>query len=259
MENEQVATKPKRSGASAAALGAVLALALGVPAVMAVARPASPVQSAVAAEVSGSKLVAVEEIPYQTVIVEDEAGVRDAEVEEQAGVRGLRQVWLDPAVGDEPPTRRVVVVNEPVDRIVKVGTALALPAAEEPPAPEPEPEPQVDSAPAGASRSAAPPASSYATTGEWSLSSFMRAGVVMWGGHKFTYYSQSVLPGGGLRIPGRHVNGGGFVADGDGYIVLAAGYGIPKGSVFSTPFGASGKVYDTCGSCSPEWLDVYIR
>lgn len=80
-------------------------------------------------------------------------------------------------------------------------------------------------------------------------------GVINWGGYKFTYYSQSVLPGAGLNIPGRHVNAGGFVADGDGYIVIANS--APKGTIINTPFGYQGKVYDrgTYGN----HMDVYTR
>mgnify|MGYP000468523066 CR=1 FL=1 len=88
-----------------------------------------------------------------------------------------------------------------------------------------------------------------------SLSQFMFDGVVYSGGFKFTYYSQSVLPGGGLSIPGRHVNADGFVSDGDGYIVLAGS--APLGTVYDTPFGYKGKIYDrgTYGN----HLDVYVR
>ena len=93
------------------------------------------------------------------------------------------------------------------------------------------------------------------TTKQYSLSQFMFSGVINWGGYKFTYYSQSVLPGGGLVIPGRHVNADGYVSDGDGYIVLAGS--APKGTVYDTPFGYKGKIYDrgTFGN----HLDVYIR
>lgn len=88
-----------------------------------------------------------------------------------------------------------------------------------------------------------------------SLSQFMFDGVVYSGGFKFTYYSQSVLPGGGLSIPGRHVNADGFVSDGDGYIVLAGS--APLGTVYDTPFGYKGKIYDrgTYGN----HLDVYVQ
>lgn len=89
----------------------------------------------------------------------------------------------------------------------------------------------------------------------YTLERFLFSGVVNWGGYRFTYYSQQVLPGSGLQIPGRHVNEGGYVADADGYIVLAGD--APKGTVFETPFGYPGKIYDrgTFGN----HLDVYIR
>ena len=86
------------------------------------------------------------------------------------------------------------------------------------------------------------------------LDDFMFRGVVYWNGYKFTYYSEKVLPGGGLRIPGRHVNADGYVADEEGYIVLAGD--APMGSVFETPFGYKGKIYDR--GTSGYHLDVYI-
>lgn len=86
------------------------------------------------------------------------------------------------------------------------------------------------------------------------LDDFMFRGVIYWSGYKFTYYSEKVLPGGGLRIPGRHVNSDGYVADEYGYIVLAGDAAM--GTVFETPFGYKGKIYDrgTVGN----HLDVYI-
>lgn len=89
----------------------------------------------------------------------------------------------------------------------------------------------------------------------YTLEQFMFTGSVNWGGYRFTYYSQQVLPGGGLAIPGRHVNDAGYVSDADGFIVLAGS--APKGTVYETPFGAPGKIYDrgTVGN----HLDVYIR
>ncbi|MDU3274124.1 hypothetical protein [Varibaculum cambriense] len=110
---------------------------------------------------------------------------------------------------------------------------------------------------AGAASSTAPAAAAGAasSTGQYSLAALQRAGVVNWSGYKFTYYSQQVLPGGGLRIPGRHVNAGGYVADADGYIVLAND--APKGTVINTPFGAPGKVYDR--GTRGNHFDVYTR
>ena len=89
----------------------------------------------------------------------------------------------------------------------------------------------------------------------YSLSDFMFRGVVYWNDYKFTYYSQSVLQGGGLSIPGRHVNADGYVSDGDGYIVLAGS--APKGTVYDTPFGYKGKIYDR--GTSGNHLDVYVQ
>lgn len=89
----------------------------------------------------------------------------------------------------------------------------------------------------------------------YTLEDFLFRGVVNWGGYKFTFYSQQVLPGGGLVVPGRHVNPAGYVSDADGYIVLAGS--APKGTVYETPFGYKGKIYDR-GTVGTH-LDVYIR
>ncbi len=88
----------------------------------------------------------------------------------------------------------------------------------------------------------------------YSLRQFKFTGVIYWSGYKFTYYSQRVLPGYGLRIPGRHVNKDGYVCDKDGYIVLANN--APKGTVIQTPFGYYGKVYDR-GTYGNHY-DVYV-
>ena len=82
---------------------------------------------------------------------------------------------------------------------------------------------------------------------------FLTAGIVYHNGNKFSYYSQSVLPGGGLNIPGRHVDGG-FVRDGDGYICVAND--APIGTVVSTPWGDA-KVYDR--GTSGNHYDVYVE
>ena len=47
-------------------------------------------------------------------------------------------------------------------------------------------------------------------------------GVNYFNGHRETWYSQKVLPGKGLKIPGRHVDSRGLVCDGDGYICVAS-------------------------------------
>lgn len=78
-------------------------------------------------------------------------------------------------------------------------------------------------------------------------------GVVYYNGHRETYYSQKVLPGGGLNIPGRHVAPDGTIRDADGFICVASS-DLPWGSVVETSLG-TGKVYD-CG-CASGTIDVY--
>ena len=79
-------------------------------------------------------------------------------------------------------------------------------------------------------------------------------GVVYFNGHKETWYSQKVLPGGGLKIPGRHVDGRGLVCDGDGYICVASS-DYKKGTIVETSLG-TGKVYDS--GCAKNTIDIYV-
>ena len=77
------------------------------------------------------------------------------------------------------------------------------------------------------------------------------------GDTKYTWYSQRVLPGGGLtelNNNGRHVEGG-YVVDGDGYIAVASS-DHEIGTVLDTPFGVA-KVYDT--GCASGTVDVYTN
>ena len=72
-------------------------------------------------------------------------------------------------------------------------------------------------------------------------------GVNYFNGYRETWYSQKVLPGKGLKIPGRHVDSRGLVCDGDGYICVASS-DYPKGTIVETSLG-TGKVYDSgCAS-----------
>ena len=93
------------------------------------------------------------------------------------------------------------------------------------------------------------------TTKAYSMSpaKFRRAGVIYYNGYRFTYYSEKVLPGKGLNIPGRHSDGD-FVRDGDGYICVASS-DLKKGTVVQTPFGP-GKVYDS--GCPSGTIDIYV-
>ncbi len=78
-------------------------------------------------------------------------------------------------------------------------------------------------------------------------------GVVYYNGHRETWYSQRVLPGGGLNIPGRHVDENGIIRDGDGYICVASS-DYPKGTIVETSLG-TGKVYDS--GCASGTIDIY--
>lgn len=82
-----------------------------------------------------------------------------------------------------------------------------------------------------------------------------QAGVVYYGGHKETYYSENVLPGPGLAIPDRHHGDDGTIRDADGYICVATDYSfLPYGSIIVTSLGP-GKVYDT--GCAWGTVDIY--
>lgn len=94
------------------------------------------------------------------------------------------------------------------------------------------------------------------SSGDYSPSDLEFSGRLYWGGWSWTWYSERILPGEGLSIPGRYTDENGFVCDENGYICLASG-SLSKGTVVETPFGRSGKVYD-CG-CAADTLDVYVN
>lgn len=93
------------------------------------------------------------------------------------------------------------------------------------------------------------------TNMKYTWSYFRQMGVIYWGNWTWTWYSQRVLPGGGLHIPGRHVNQNGYVCDQGNYICLASSV-LGRGTVVDTPFGSQGKIYDS--GCSSHILDVYV-
>ena len=72
-------------------------------------------------------------------------------------------------------------------------------------------------------------------------------------GTRYTWYSQNVLPGGGLDIPGRSVSEEGYVTDGDGNIAVASS-DYAYGTQLETPWGDA-VVYDT--GCASGTVDVY--
>ena len=85
-----------------------------------------------------------------------------------------------------------------------------------------------------------------------------KAGRINWRGYAYTWYSQRVMPGRGLKIPGRHVDAQGFVCDKDDYIVIGSCVANKrKKIIMQTPFGKYGKCYD-CGYVGSRHADVYV-
>ena len=84
-----------------------------------------------------------------------------------------------------------------------------------------------------------------------------RRGAMNFNGHRETYYSEKVLPGNGLRIPGRHVADDGTIRDENGFICVAADPAfLARGTVLITSLGPA-KVYD-CG-CAYGTVDIYVN
>lgn len=94
-------------------------------------------------------------------------------------------------------------------------------------------------------------ASSYDVSSDGVLTK--SGGVNYFNGQKETYYSQRVLPGGGLDIPGRHVASDGTIRDDADYIVVASDR-QSKGETGMCSLGAY-KVYDT--GVGHDGIDIY--
>ena len=84
-----------------------------------------------------------------------------------------------------------------------------------------------------------------------------KAGAVLWGGNKYTWYSQRVLPDptNWLGIKGKHVDKQGFICDEKNFICLGSNV-ANRGKIVKTPFGKWGKVYDA-GYVTCNWYDCY--
>ena len=65
-------------------------------------------------------------------------------------------------------------------------------------------------------------------------------------GHDESWYSQKIFPGGGLNIPGRHVDYRGIICDKDGYVCVATKL-VAMHNAINTSLGI-GQRYDTCAS-----------
>ena len=118
--------------------------------------------------------------------------------------------------------------------------------------PEPEPDQESDVTQYGCSYSI-----DCGQAYEGGASDFRSQGVVHDNGVTYTWYSENVLPGGGLselNANGRTVNDSGFVTDGDGSIAVASS-DYPIGTKLDTPWGPA-TVYDT--GCASGVVDVYV-
>lgn len=96
---------------------------------------------------------------------------------------------------------------------------------------------------------------SYDYEEQYSADDLRYLGVIYAGDFRWTWYSQNVLPGGGLNIPGRHVDENGYICDENDRICLASS-DLEWGTIVTTPFGKEGCIYD-CG-CASGTLDVYV-
>lgn len=87
---------------------------------------------------------------------------------------------------------------------------------------------------------------------------FKENGVIEYDGYYFTYYSERVLPGDGLYIPGRWTDEYGFVRDGNGCLCLASNTPetMDRFSTVYTPWGL-GVIYDY-GTGNDSVIDVYV-
>ena len=166
----------------------------------------------------------------------------------------------------EPPKLTpVITIPEPLPEPIPESAPEPIPESISEPEPEPEPIPESAPEPEEVVEELIeqlPTAygyillydKSYNVETDVKLNSYI--GVVYFNGHKETYYSQNVLPGGGLRIPGRHVAEDGTVRDEEGYICVAADWNyLPYGATVLTSLGPA-RVYDT--GCDYGVVDIYV-
>lgn len=180
----------------------------------------------------GTKEIKTEDIDFKTEKRNNSSLLKGQTRVVQNGKLGQKQYVYEVKNNDKKLVKESLV-KKPVNKIIEIGTK----------------KPSVMRTYASANN----------TTSQYSLRDLQFQGVIRWKGFKYTYYSQSVLPGSGLNVPGRHVSRLGYVTDKDGYIVGASNASIPKGTVFNSPFGAPIKIYDRCPECSPNWIDIYTR
>jgi hypothetical protein len=95
-------------------------------------------------------------------------------------------------------------------------------------------------------------------SGYYTADEFRFDGRVYEGDLEYTWYSEQVLPGGGLDIPGRHVDEDGYIRDGDGNLCCASS-GYSYGEKIEVPFGdGTAVVYDTTEDEADNLIDMYV-
>ena len=189
----------------------------------------------------------IEEIDFSTEYVTDKNMYKDQSKVITEGIKGKELIGYlvkteyskDGEKEVDKSIRNSIVIEEPTTKVVKVGTKER---------PKPTSKPTINNSNNSSVNTI--------TRNDSYNGNFKRDGVMYWSGYRWTYYSETVLPGKGLHIPGRHLEGA-FVCDENGYICLASDK-LSKGTVVSTPFGKQGKVYD-CGVGRNDTLDVYVN
>ena len=174
------------------------------------------------------------------------------------GIFTTKQHIEEVPLQEPPKLTPVITMPEPLPESISEPVPEPEPAPE--PIPEPAPEPEevveelIDQLPTAYGYILLYD-KSYNVETDVKLNSYI--GVVYFNGHKETYYSQKVLPGGGLRIPGRHVAEDGTVRDEEGYICVAADWNyLPYGATVLTSLGPA-MVYDT--GCDYGVVDIYVN
>ena len=174
------------------------------------------------------------------------------------GIFTTKQHIEEVPLQEPPKLTPVITMPEPLPESISEPVPEPEPAPE--PIPEPAPEPEevveelIDQLPTAYGYILLYD-KSYNVETDVKLNSYI--GVVYFNGHKETYYSQNVLPGGGLRIPGRHVAEDGTVRDEEGYICVAADWNyLPYGATVLTSLGPA-RVYDT--GCDYGVVDIYVN
>ena len=140
---------------------------------------------------------------------------------------------------------------------------VLLEARDLPANPEPESEPELQTQPIEAEVEVGAdwePVEEYACepmepTDYYGADQLRTQGVICDDEYRYTWYSQRVLPGGGLTIDGRHVSSDGYVVDAAERIVVASS-DLPYGTELDVPFG-SGKAVVLDTGCASGTIDVY--